>query len=94
VNLPRPTVSILNVIASAMWATSQPQMHCTGLHSLHPSTDHEKCNPVANWISLKTELETENRVTQFEGNAEFWGDERGNLPDAVFVCLELFDLHI
>ena len=65
-----------------------------GLHSLHPSTDHEKCNRVANWISLKTELETENRVTQFEENAEFWGVERGTLRDPIFLDLELFDFHI
>jgi hypothetical protein len=67
---------------------------CAAPHSLHPSTDHEKCNRVANWISLKTELETEIRVTQFGENAGFWGVERGTLPDAVFLYLELFDFHI
>jgi hypothetical protein len=60
----------------------------------YPSTDHEKCNRVANWISLKTELETENRVTQFEEDAEFRGVEKGTLPDAVFLYLEVFDFHI
>jgi hypothetical protein len=48
---------------------------------------------MANWISVKTELETGNRVTQFEENAELWGVERGALPDAVFLYLELFDFH-
>jgi hypothetical protein len=28
------------------------------------------------------------------GDAEFWGVERGALPDAVFLYLEMFDFHI
>ena len=58
------------------------------------TSEHQKCNRVANWISLKTELKTENRVTQFEDNAEFRGVERGTLPEAVFLYLESFDFHI
>jgi hypothetical protein len=73
---------------------TQPRLDCAGLHSLHPSTDHKKGNRVANGISLKTELETENRGTQFGENAEFWGVERGTLPEAVFLYLESFDFHI
>jgi hypothetical protein len=72
---------------------NEPSQLGYGLHSLHPSTDYEKCKRVANWISVKTELETRNRVTQFEENAELWGVERGALPDAVFLYLELFDFH-
>jgi len=65
-----------------------------GPHSIDSSTGHERCNRVANWISLKTELETENRVTQFEENAEFRGVERATLPEAVFPYLESFGFHI
>jgi hypothetical protein len=61
-----------------------------------PPSEHRsrECNRVANWISLKTELETKNRGTQFGENAELWGVERGALRDAIFLDLELFDFHI
>ncbi len=89
VNLPRAAVSILNVIDQA---TSQSRLCCT---TLLPS-EHRSLA-----VQPSTQLDfTENRSLKRNcsdrilGSARIPAVQRGDLPDGVFLYVELFDFRI
>jgi hypothetical protein len=60
--------AVSNVIVDCFWRISVP--------AFRPRTDHEWCNRVPNWISLKTGLEEEIEVTELRELPDF-GELKG-----------------
>src|SRR5260370_36676455 len=89
VNLPRAAVSILKTIDQA---TPQSQLCCTGI--LLSKHQPRAVQPNAQLDLTENRARKRNWSDRILGNARILGVERRNLPDGLFLYVELFDLQI